>query len=134
MQDLIHKSGLLETVNFLKEQINKQQTETRSSAEGATPEERRDRSQVREGNKEKTGMLSGSEITIYKNALIDGTKGAKLDKKRISSSSEEAVDTSGENIDELNEENEDREVVTGTQNVHISDGLIDQFITDQRHK
>ena len=100
VQDFMNKSGFIETANFLRKQMEKQEKQN-AEKEGTKEGEQHKEDRIRD----KTGLISNSEITIYKNAVLDGTKNSNNTQNRISTSSEEGGgDTSDENLAELMEE------------------------------
>ena len=135
VKDLIASSGILETANLLQEQLKRQEQLQRNESERNKKQnsgdniERNsivDKDAERRGFKKtgteseynKINLAASSEATIYKNAIQDATK-------RLSSSSEDLIDTSDENLIEMenvDEQSEDGEV------------FINHLIAEQRKK
>ena len=114
VQDLLTQSGILETTEFLKRQLSdgnaKQQRMNKDYPAGKS-------GQISNNLQELLNAYN-SELTIYHNAVKDGTG-----KNRISTSSEEDMDVSDETNDIL---------IAGEDGFSTSLGQIDQFIVDCR--
>ena len=131
VKNLIASSGFLETASMLQEQLKRQELQLEKMNRTQEPVLQKDARIKKKDDACKKGMNnsqmtvdeqelannSNSEVTVYRNAMIDKTK-------RVSSSSEEAIDTSDENLIEM----ETEEIEQGTNNA------INQLISDQRKK
>ena len=88
----------METANYLKQQLDRQEVirkEEEKEKQKAKEANRLDLAKKKNQGGSPTGLISNSEVTIYHNALIDGTA-KQVDKRNSSSSDEGVVDTSDE--------------------------------------